>query len=90
MTVLARNLEERWQPFQLRMADEHLELVAEHSFTDVGVTVSVRSERRGSVVKAFIVLQPGPEELMSHEQYLDAMEKEARGPSLWRRILDSA
>jgi hypothetical protein len=29
------------------------------------------------------------EELLSHEQYLDAMEKESRGPSLWRKLLAS-
>ena len=41
-------------------------------------------------VSKLIVQQATPEELRSHEQYLDAMEKEAKGPSLWRRILGSA
>jgi DNA polymerase-3 subunit epsilon len=41
-------------------------------------------------VSKLIVLQPTAEELASHEQYLDALEKEAKGPSLWRRILNSA
>ena len=31
-----------------------------------------------------------PEELLSHEQYLDTMEKEIKGASLWRRILGAA
>jgi DNA polymerase-3 subunit epsilon len=39
---------------------------------------------------SLIVLRAAPEELAQHEQYLDAMEKEARGPSLWRRILGMA
>jgi DNA polymerase-3 subunit epsilon len=33
-----------------------------------------------------IVLPAAPEELVLHEQYLDAMEKEANGPALWRRL----
>jgi DNA polymerase III subunit epsilon len=41
-------------------------------------------------VSKLIVQRASPEELQSHEQYLDAMEKEAKGPSLWRRILGSA
>jgi len=41
-------------------------------------------------VSKLIVQRASPEELASHEQYLDAMEKEAKGPALWRRILDSA
>jgi len=41
-------------------------------------------------VSKLIVQQATPEELRSHEQYLDAMEKEAKAPSLWRRILNSA
>ena len=28
-----------------------------------------------------------PEEVALHEQYLDAMEKERKAPSLWRRLL---
>jgi DNA polymerase-3 subunit epsilon len=38
-------------------------------------------------VSSLLVLRAAPEEAALHEQYLDAMEKEARGPSLWRRIL---
>jgi len=34
-----------------------------------------------------IVLPPLPEEVALHEKYLDAMEKDAKGPSLWRRLL---
>jgi DNA polymerase-3 subunit epsilon len=37
-----------------------------------------------------IVLPAAPEELALHEKYLDAMEKDAKGPALWRRILGSA
>jgi len=40
-------------------------------------------------VSKLIVQQATPAEILSHEQYLDAMEKEAKGPSLWRRILGS-
>jgi DNA polymerase III subunit epsilon len=36
-----------------------------------------------------IVLPALPEEVALHEQYLDAMEKEAKGPSLWRRLLQN-
>jgi DNA polymerase-3 subunit epsilon len=36
-----------------------------------------------------IVLPARPEEVALHEQYLDAMEKEAKGPSLWRKLLSS-
>lgn len=32
------------------------------------------------------VQRASPEELAAHEQYLDAMEKDAKGPSLWRRL----
>ena len=38
-------------------------------------------------VSKLIVQRASPEELASHEQYLDAMEKETKGPSLWRRLL---
>ena len=38
-------------------------------------------------VATLIVLPALPEELALHEQYLDGMEKEAKGPSLWRRLL---
>jgi hypothetical protein len=40
-------------------------------------------------VSTLIVQRASPGELASHEQYLDAMEKEAKGASLWRRILGS-
>ena len=33
-----------------------------------------------------IVQRAAAEELAAHEQYLDAMEKDAKGPSLWRRL----
>jgi DNA polymerase-3 subunit epsilon len=33
-----------------------------------------------------IVLPALPEELALHERYLDGMEKDAKGPSLWRRL----
>lgn len=38
-------------------------------------------------VANLIVLPALPEEVALHEQYLDAMEKEAKGPSLWRKLL---
>jgi DNA polymerase III subunit epsilon len=41
-------------------------------------------------VSKLIVQRASAEELAAHEQYLDAMEKEAKAPSLWRRILGSA
>jgi DNA polymerase-3 subunit epsilon len=37
-------------------------------------------------VSKLVVQRASPEELAAHEQYLDAMEKEAKGPSLWRRL----
>src|SRR5688572_26504802 len=37
-------------------------------------------------VSKLIVQRPSAEELVSHEQYLDAMEKEAKGVSLWRKL----
>jgi DNA polymerase III subunit epsilon len=40
-------------------------------------------------VSKLIVQRPSAEEIAAHEQYLDAMEKEAKGPALWRRILGS-
>ena len=40
-------------------------------------------------VSKLIVQRASPDELASHEQYLDAMENEAKGPTLWRRILGS-
>jgi len=33
-----------------------------------------------------ILLPALPEEIALHEQYLDAMEKDAKGPSLWRKL----
>jgi len=36
-----------------------------------------------------IVLPALPEEVALHEQYLDAMEKEAKGPALWRKLLQN-
>jgi DNA polymerase-3 subunit epsilon len=41
-------------------------------------------------VSKLIVQRATPEELASHEQYLDALEKDARGPSLWRKLYFSA
>jgi DNA polymerase-3 subunit epsilon len=38
-------------------------------------------------VTRLIVQRASPEELASHEAYLDAMEKDARGASLWRKLL---
>ena len=37
-------------------------------------------------VSKLIVQRASPEELASHESYLDALEKDAKGPSLWRRL----
>ena len=37
-------------------------------------------------VAKLIVQRASSEELAAHEQYLDAMEKDAKGPSLWRRL----
>jgi DNA polymerase III subunit epsilon len=37
-------------------------------------------------VSKLIVQRASAEELALHEQYLDAMEKDAKGPSLWRRL----
>ena len=37
-------------------------------------------------VSNLIVLPALPEEAALHEAYLDAMEKDARGPSLWRKL----
>jgi DNA polymerase-3 subunit epsilon len=44
---------------------------------------------RAMDVSNLIVLPALPEEVALHEQYLDAMEKEAKGPSLWRKLLQS-
>ncbi|HEX6529620.1 MAG TPA: DNA polymerase III subunit epsilon [Burkholderiales bacterium] len=40
-------------------------------------------------VTKLIVQRPSAEELALHEQYLDAMEKDAKGASVWRRLLAS-
>ena len=37
-------------------------------------------------VSKLIVQRASSEELAAHELYLDTMEKEAKGPSLWRRL----
>jgi DNA polymerase-3 subunit epsilon len=41
-------------------------------------------------VSKLVVQRASAEELSAHEQYLEAMEKEAKGPSVWRRILGAA
>jgi DNA polymerase-3 subunit epsilon len=38
-------------------------------------------------VSNLIVVRALPDEAALHEKYLDRMEKEAKGPALWRRIL---
>jgi DNA polymerase-3 subunit epsilon len=38
-------------------------------------------------VSSLVVLRAAPDELALHEKYLDAMEKEAKGASLWRKLL---
>jgi DNA polymerase-3 subunit epsilon len=38
-------------------------------------------------VSNLIVLPAAPDEIALHEKYLDAMEKDAKGPSLWRRLV---
>jgi DNA polymerase-3 subunit epsilon len=38
---------------------------------------------------SLIVLPAAPEEVALHERYLDAMEKEAKGPALWRKLVAS-
>ena len=37
-------------------------------------------------VSSLIVVPAAPEEVALHEKYLDAMEKEAKVPSLWRKL----
>jgi hypothetical protein len=32
-----------------------------------------------------MVLRATPEELAAHDKYLEALEKDAKGPSVWRR-----
>ena len=38
-------------------------------------------------VSSLIVVRAAPDEAALHEKYLDAMEKDARGPSLWRKLV---
>jgi DNA polymerase-3 subunit epsilon len=38
-------------------------------------------------VSSLIVVRAAADEVALHEKYLDAMEKDARGPSLWRRLV---
>jgi len=38
-------------------------------------------------VSKLIVQRASAEELAAHESYLDALEKDAKGPSVWRRLL---
>jgi hypothetical protein len=34
-----------------------------------------------------LIIRPAaPDEVALHERYLDAMEKDAKGPALWRRL----
>jgi DNA polymerase-3 subunit epsilon len=40
-------------------------------------------------ISRLMVVRAAPEEVALHEQYLDGMEKEAKGPALWRRILNA-
>jgi len=41
-------------------------------------------------VSRLIVQRASAEELVLHEDYLDGLEKDAKGPSLWRRLLSAA
>jgi len=41
-------------------------------------------------VSKLLVVRASPEEAAAHEAYLQRMEKDAKGPSLWRRILGMA
>lgn len=41
-------------------------------------------------VSKLVVLRASPEELARHEKYLEALEKEAKGPSVWRRVTGSS
>ena len=41
-------------------------------------------------VSKLIVQRASPEELAEHETYLDLLEKEAKGPSVWRRLLGAS
>ena len=40
-------------------------------------------------VAKLIVQRASADELAAHEQYLDAMEKDAKGPALWRKLATS-
>ena len=53
----------------------------------VSPAVAAAAEALRVDASSLIVLPALPEEVALHEQYLDAMEKDARGPSLWRRLL---
>ena len=44
----------------------------------------------GVDVSMLIVLRASPEEAAAHERYLDAMEREAKAGSLWRRLAAQA
>jgi len=44
----------------------------------------------GVDVSMLIVLRASPEEAAAHERYLDAMEREAKGGTLWRRLAEQA
>ncbi|MGE5639692.1 MAG: DNA polymerase III subunit epsilon [Clostridia bacterium] len=41
-------------------------------------------------VSSLLVVRAAPEEVELHEKYLDGMEKEAKGPPVWRRILQTS
>jgi hypothetical protein len=41
-------------------------------------------------VSRLLVVRASPEELSAHERYLDALEKQTKAPSVWRRILGTA
>ena len=41
-------------------------------------------------LSSLIVVRAAAEEIALHERYLDAMEKDAKGASLWRRILEAS
>jgi len=41
-------------------------------------------------VSKLLVVRASPEEAAAHEAYLQRMEKDAKGPTLWRRILGMA
>jgi hypothetical protein len=38
-------------------------------------------------VSKLIVQRASADEAAAHEKYLDALEKDAKGPSVWRRLL---